>query len=161
MSGVNKITRTVNAKSIFASAQSVIDATVSINQGDLVVLTGGLLAHAALEADGATMLGISSETIVLGKLARPYSTDVDASAGISDVPGPVYGVIAKVVLKTGAALAKGALVYLNPAAGTRHVQEAGTKAIGVYQGATIAAATAGQEIEVLIGARYPSDTLQL
>ena len=160
MAGKNRIVRTVSEKSLFPSAKNVVDATVSHNQGDLLILSGGLLAAAASEADGEFMLGIAVETIVDGKLASPYVTDVDGSVAASEIPGPSYGVVAKLVLKTGDALAEGGLVYLNPAAGTHHVQAAGTKAIGVNQGPAIASAAAGQEIEVLIGCRAPDDILK-
>jgi hypothetical protein len=163
MAGKNRITRSVAPKSVFESAQHVIDATVSFNQGDLLVFddTNNLLKKPAAEAEGSTFLGIAKVTIVDGKLASPYEgTAVDAAAAISDIPGPEYGSIAKLVLKTGDSINSGDLVYLDPASGTYHVSVAGTKAIGIYQGKDIATAPAGQEIEVLLGARHPADTLR-
>jgi hypothetical protein len=164
MSGKNTITRNVAQKSIFESAKSVIGATTSFDQGDHLFFdtVNHVLAKPAAEADGVTYLGIARVTVALGKLASPYAglTDVDASVAISDVPGPLYGVIAKCVLKTGDSLNPGDGVYLDPATGTRGVQAAGTKIIGIYQGKAIAAAAAGTEIEVLIGARYIGDVLK-
>lgn len=162
MAGVNRIVRSINPKSVIEDARSSIDSTVSFNQGDLLVFddTANLLKVPTAEADGSTFLGIASESVVSGRLARPYSTDVDASASTkSAIPGPVCGVIAKLVLKTGAALNNGDNVYLDPASGTYHVQEAGTKAIGKYFGPNISSAAAGQYIEVTLGHRHPGDVL--
>jgi len=162
-SGKNRIVRSVAEKTIFPSAKNVVNSALSYDQGDLLIFddTNNLLKKPAAEADGATFVGIALQTLVSGKLARPYSTDVDASGAASDIPGPSYGVVAKLVLKTGDALNPGDLVYLNPAAGTYHVQAAGTKAIGIYDGPVIASAAEGQEIEVLLGCRHPGDTLRL
>lgn len=163
MSGVNKIVRDLGKKSIFPDATAVISTSVSFNQGDLLVFndTTNVLKVPTLEADGLTFLGIAEVTIVSGILASPYSgTAVDAAQAISSIPGPAYNVVAKLVSKTGDAWAPGDLVYLDPATGTRGVTVSGTKAIGVYQGKTIASATAGQEIEVLLGTRFPADALK-
>jgi hypothetical protein len=162
MAGVNKITRSVAPKSMFESAQAVISSAVSFEQGDLLVFDDAtnLLKVPTLESQGSTFLGIAKVTIVSGKLAGPYTgTAVDAASAISDIPGPVYGVIAKVIAKTGDAFNPGDSVYLDPASGTRNVQAAGTKVIGLYQGAAVASASAGQEIEVLLGCRHPGDSL--
>lgn len=160
MAGVNKITRSIAPKSVFESARAVISSAVSYNQGDLLYLntTTHLLAVPAAETDGEFFLGIAQETIVSGKLASPYNTDVIASQAISDVAGPVYGVIAKLVSKTGDTWHAGDEAYLDPATGTRGVTSTGTKSIGIYQGPTVTA-IAGQEIEVFLGTRYPSDVL--
>lgn len=157
----NNITRSVSPKSIFPDAIHVLDATVDFNQGDLLVYdaTNDLLKVPSAESEAETFLGVAIETIVDGKLKRPYTTDVDASAAISSVPGPVYGVVVQVTLHTGNAVDPGDSVYLDPSAGAQHVQVTGTKPIGVYQGAAIASASAGQQIEVLLGCRYPNDTL--
>lgn len=162
MAGVNKIVRDLGAKSVFPDATAVISSSVSFNQGDLLVFndTSNILAVPALETEGVTFLGIAPVTIVSGKLASPYVTAVDASQAISSVPGPSYNVVALLVAKTGVAFNPGDLVYLDPATGTRGVTSTGTKAIGVYQGAAISSATAGQEIEVLLGTRFPADALK-
>ena len=160
--GTNNIVRSESRKSIFPSAQSVVSAAVSFEQGDLLVFddAANLLKVPTLEADGSTFLGVAVESVVLGKLKKPYSTDVDASSAITDVPGPVYGVIAKCVLKTGSTVAPGDLISLDPASGTRGVQALVTKGIGIYQGAAIVGSAAGLEIEVLLGSRHPGDVLQ-
>lgn len=156
MAGYNKIVREVAPKSLFPSAQALIDSTTSWAQGDLIVLdiTTHKLKKAALETDSANFQGIAVQTIVSGKVASPYNTDVVASQAITDIAGPMVGVVAKVVLKTGDALNAGAPVYLDPASGSRNVQSLGTTIVGYYQGATIASATAGQEIEVMLGLAF-------
>lgn len=161
MAAINNIVRSVSPKTIFPDATKVISSAVSYNQGDLLIFNTStkLIAAAAAESDGSTFLGVATETVVSGKLASPYVTPVDASAAVTSVPGPQYGVVALLTLKTGDALLPGGLVYLNPAGGTQHVQASGTKSVGVYQGSTIASASAGQQIEVLLGCRYPSDAL--
>jgi len=160
MAAKNTIVISEARKSLFPSAQALISVAVSFNQGDLLVLdTGtGLLKVPTLETEGSTFLGVATTTVIAGLLKRPYTTDVDASAAISDVPGPVYGVVASCVAKTGDAFAVGATVFLDPATGTRGVAATGTKVVGIYQGKNIASATAGQEILVALGARYPTDT---
>lgn len=162
MGGKNTIVRSVAPKSLFESAKAVIDATVSFDQGDLLVFndTTNLLKKPSLETEGVTFLGVARVSIVLGELASPYNTDVVASQAIQDIPGPVYGVIAKCVIKTGDSINPGDAVYLDPGTGTRGVTVTGTKAIGLYQGAAIASAAAGTEIEVLIGCRAKDDTLK-
>jgi hypothetical protein len=162
MAGVNKIVRDLGKKSVFPDATAEISSAVSFNQGDLLVFndTTNLLKVPAAEAEGLTFLGIAEVTIVSGKLASPYVTDVDAAQAISSIPGPVYNVVADLVAKTGDAFNPGDLVYLDPATGTRGVSSTGTKAIGVYQGKAIGSASAGQEIEVLLGTRFPADALK-
>jgi hypothetical protein len=158
----NRITRSVAVNSLFASALKVISAAVSFNQGDLLVFddTANLLKVPTAEAEGATFLGIAPVTVVSGKLKYPYTTDVDASSAIADVPGPVFGVVAKMLLKVGDVFAPGDAVYLSPADGAQVVSSAGTKSIGVFVGAGVTA-VAGSEGEVRIGCRHPGDTLKI
>lgn len=162
MAGVNKKVRDVALKTVVPDIKPMIDSTTSFNQGDLLVFnaTSKKVVLPSLETEGATFLGVAPVTIVNGHVKDVYGTDVDAATAITAVPGPEYGSVWKLVLKTGDAITAGALVYLDPASGTRHVSITGTKAIGVYQGAALTA-VAGQEIEVLVGSRYPGDTLKL
>lgn len=164
MAGINRIVRLGGEKkSLFPSALKVVTSAVSFEQGDFLVFddTNNRLKVPAAEAEGSTFLGIAEVTVVSGKLATPYTgTAVDAANAISDIPGPAYNVVVKAVSKTGDAWAPGDAVYLDPATGTAGVTVSGTKAIGTYQGAVIASATAGQQIEVLIGCRHPNDTLK-
>jgi hypothetical protein len=155
----NRITRSVAPKSLFEDATALTDATISYNQGDLLCLDGAtfLIRKLALETEAASILGIATETVVNGALKSPYTgTSVDASAALGHVPGPTYGVIAKMILKTGDSINPGGLVYWF---GDQTVSATGTKAIGVYQGKAIASAVAGTEVEVLLGARSPNDQL--
>ena len=163
MAGVNRIVRTVNQSSVFPDATAETLSTSTYNQGDLLVYDTGTFAVkvAAAEADGATFCGIAIESIVLGKLVSPYTTDVSASQGLSHVAGPVFGVVASLVLKTGDSLNPGDLVYLDPATAAYGVAATGTKAIGVYQGKAIAGAAAGTHVEILLGSRFPQDVLKL
>lgn len=163
--GKNTLVRSIAPKSVFPAAQGVTPSTLSYEQGDLLCFdaTAHAIKHAAAESEGSTFLGVALETVVLGKLKRPYVTDVDASQAPSSTPGPDFGDTHKVVLKTGDTVNPGDLIYLYPAQGTRAVQAAGTKAIGVYVGQV--AVTGGPsdqptEIEALVGARYPLDTLR-
>lgn len=158
----NRIVLDQEKKSLFPSAKSVVTSVVSFNQGDLLVfdVTNHRLKLPAAETEGSTFVGMAEVTVVNGKIKSPYVTDVDASQGASDLPGPVYSVVVKVIAKTGDAFNPGDLVYLNPTAGAQNVSSAGTKAIGNYQGDIVAAAAAGQEILVKIGARHPGDALQ-
>jgi hypothetical protein len=160
MAGVNKKVREVGTKTIFPDIKPLLASTVSFLQGDLLIFDAlnHLVAKPTAEADGAYFLGVAPVTVTSGHLADVYVTDVNASVAVTAVPGPEYGSVYKVVLKTGDAITTGAYVYLDPASGTRNVTVVGTKAIGVYQGPALTA-VAGQEIEVLIGARVPGDAL--
>lgn len=162
MGAKNTIVREVGRKSLFESAINIISAAVSFDQGDLLILSGGLIAAAPTEADGDKFLGVATVSILDGKLVGPYAGIPDAvtTAGINDIPGPAYGVIAKCIAKTGITLVAGDSIYLDPATGTRGVTNVGTVKIGLYQGAAIASTTAGQEIEVLIGSCYALGTVQ-
>ena len=106
MAGKNRIVRSVQKGTLFASAKKLVDSTSDWNQGDLLIFddTNNVIRKAATEAEGATFLGIAEQSVVDGKLLAPYSTDVDASIAASEIPGPAHGVVAKLVLKTGAAL---------------------------------------------------------
>ena len=158
----NNITRSVRPASIFPSAQGLVDANTNYNQGDWLIIESNKIIVPDTEDDGDLCLGIATETVVAGKLKSPYSTDVDGSTAIADLPGPTHGVVAKMILKPSDSLSPGALVYMDPVTHSRGVAASGTKAVGVYQG--VAAVTGGPstaftEVEVLIGHRFPGDTL--
>jgi hypothetical protein len=157
---LNRITRSLRPASIFEDATHLIDSTVSFNQGDLLCLdtTAHLLKIATVEAtDSPNFLGIAPVTVVAGKIKRPYTTDVDASQASTAIEGPVYGVIAKMVLNTGSSLNPGQSVYLDPSHGPQSVATTGTSAIGIYQGSqgVISGSAAGLEVEVELTAVYP------
>lgn len=161
--GLNTITRSVAPKSIFESAKNVISSTTSFLQGDLLIFDTStkVLRVAATEAEGATFCGVARLSISLGKPVSPYQgTAVDAAQAIVDIPGPTYGVVAKCIILTGDSVNPGDNIFLSPGVGTRGVASTGTKAIGTYEGPAIAGAAALTQIEVLLGARYPNDTLK-
>lgn len=162
MAGLNTLARRLAPKAIFVDAKPVLDDSVSFNQGDLLIydVAEGLIRKPTVETEGETFLGIAVVTIVDGRPAGAYTTDVDESASIISVPGPEYGDVHRVILKAGDSIEPGAAVYLDPASGPRFVSVEGTKAIGIYQGPSLTAATGGTQIEVLIGARYSEDVLK-
>ncbi len=157
----NRVLVSVAPRTIFNDATNQTDSTVSYNQGDLLVFRLGLVQKAAIEGDASTFLGIAPVTVISGKLQSPYqglaTTSRESPNGI---PGPVCGVIATLILKSGDALAVGAPVYADPSDGPEFVQSAtsGTKIIGVYQGAAITG-DGIKSVDVLLGSRYPADTL--
>lgn len=160
MAGQNRITRTIKRGAIFEDAKNVVSAAVSYVQGDLCYFdtSNKLVKKITADADCATFLGISDITVVSGKLPQAYTTNVDASVAISSLPGPIFGVVAEMKLKTGDAFTPGCLVY-GTAVDAQTISSAGTKAIGVYQGITVASAASGDVGEVELGHRYPGDTL--
>lgn len=163
MPGKNTIVRSVAPKSLFESALNVINNALTFDQGDLLVFddTTNLLKRPTVETQGSTFCGIAAVSIVNGKLPSPYNTDVVASQGIHDIPGPIYGVVALLVLKTGDSINPGDDVFIDIATGNRGVTSTpGTKSIGLYQGKAITGSAAGLEIPVLIGCRAKNDVLK-
>jgi hypothetical protein len=155
----NHVVKSISPKSLFDDMSNVIDSTSTFNQGDFLVLTSNLLVTVTSGELGTNFCGVARTSIVSGQPVAPIQgTDVDASAQPISVAGPEYGITMKVVAKTGDAFAPGCPVYIDGASGTRHVTSTvgSSKAIGVYQGALVASASAGQEIECLIGAVYPN-----
>lgn len=153
MSGFNRITREDAKRSLFPSAIALVGSTTSYNAGDLIVLDTSTHKLRAVTAGdlGGNFVGISEVTIVNGKLASPYVTDVDASAAITDSPGAVIGVVCKLVLKTGDSINPGVPVYLDPTSGTFHVTVTAPMSgilVGLYQGAALTSVVAGTLIEV-------------
>lgn len=160
----NKVLREVAPNAIFEDASAVIDSTLTCNQGDLLVFDVGtsLIKKPTLESEAATFLGASRMKLVAGQPQSPYQgTAVDASQAAPALPGPQYGIEAQCVAKTGDAFLPGTPVYLDPATAANGVSSAGTKIIGIYTGANIASASAGQLISVRLGSRYPADVLKM
>ena len=158
----NTLARRIAPKTLLPDIQNVVDSTLSYGEGDLLVFdtTTHKLKLPSAETDGATFVGVSPIQVQLGKPPKVYVTDVDASAAIPAQMGPEYGNAYRLILKAGDAIVPGASVYLDPASGTQNVSVTGTKAIGVYYGKALTAATGGTVIEVVIGARFPNDTLK-
>lgn len=158
----NTVARRVARNTVFADIQSLVGASTSFNQGDLLVMdtTLHIVAKPAVQSDGQNFLGIAPVTVVNGKLPSVYTTATDASVGTPALPGPEFGDEVFVFLKSGDSLNPGDVVYLYPAGGAQYVQSVGNKSIGVYIGPAI---TAGASTQIIIkcGARYPGDTLKL
>lgn len=152
----NNIVRQVAPKSIFPSSIAVLTTAVTFNQGDLLAFdTSNKRLKPAGTADAANLLGVAIQKVVNGVVQSPYQgTAVDASVGISDMGGPLYGVVASFAPKVGDSFTPGCLVYLTSDPQTVTVTDPGSNdSVGVYQGIAITGA-AGLLVDVLVGARY-------
>ena len=164
----NYIKKSVSPKSIFDDMSNVVDSTITFNQGDLLIFNSSThllnpISTLGVSETGANFVGISRVSITSGKPISPIQgTDVDAAAGTPAMAGPEYGVTAMVVLKTGDQIYPGDQVYPNGSAGARHVTitVGSKKPIGIYQGPHITSAASGQEIEILLGAEYPDQSIK-
>lgn len=146
----NRIVRSVSPNSLFEEAKPLISSAISWNQGDLLYLdtVNNLIKPLASDANAATILGIARQSIVSGKPVSPYQgTAVDAAQAIENLGGPQFGVVAKMLLKSGDAFIPGGAVYYGGDAQT--VSSAGTNSVGVYQGPALTAAS-GSEGEVAL-----------
>lgn len=159
----NKVARRVARNTVFADIQALVGASTSFVQGDLLVMntTTHTVVKAAVQSDGATFLGAAPVTVVNGKLPAIYTTDVDAAVGTPSIPGPEFGDEIFVTLKASDSLNPGDLVYLAPLVGPQVVQAVGNKAIGIYGGPAITAASGGTQIIIKCGCRFPEDVLRL
>lgn len=159
----NKITRSIAPKTIFPDIRGMLAASQTHEYCDFLIFDDSLnqVRKPTTEAECLTFLGLAQADIVLGKLKPVYQgTDVDASVANGGIAGPVYGVEAKVVVKTGDTVAVGDLLYFDPATGARGVTStAGTKPIAVALEA-VAGAAAGYEIKAHIGSRFPADVIK-
>lgn len=136
----NRIVRSPRPGSNFESALSLVDSTVSFNQGDLLYLDTAdhLLKAVTSDTDGATVQGIARNTVTNGKLVNPYSTAVDASQAIEDLGGPQYGIIASMKLKNGDTFVPGGFVYAC-SVDAQTVSASGTNKVGIFQDAQVTA----------------------
>lgn len=160
---VNNIKASIAPNSVMSNASPFIDATVSFNQGDLIALVSNKLKAIAIDGDTATLLGVATATVVSGKLKSPYATDVDASVGVSAVPGPAFGVIVEMTLNTGDAFTVGGLVYPIGTVDAQTVSSSSNtgarSACGVFVGVAVGSATAGQKGLIRLGARVGGNLL--
>lgn len=147
-------------RSIFPSLLPVISTSVSFNQGDLLTFnTSTNVVQAAVTGQSDKLLGVAINTIVLGIPKSPYQgTAVDASEGLSDMGGPLYSVVATLILDTGSTLVPGQKVYVSNT-DAQHVtptQPGSDTACGVYSGSqgSLSGSAAGQKVDILIGATY-------
>lgn len=162
MAGVNSLARKIATKTVMEDASKFVSSAISFNQGDLLYLdtTNHLIKHLAAETDAVTFVGIAPVTIVSGLYPSIYNTDVDASLKTPALPGPEYGDVHRVNLKAGDAVTPGVALFADPASGNRNVSITGTKQIGVYQGKALTAPAGGVDVEMLVGCRFPNDTLK-
>jgi hypothetical protein len=161
----DRIVRRGPGKSLFESGKSASGSTSTWNQGELICLdaTTHTLRRIVATADAATLVGISDNVIVAGKLVGPYSglTATDAAEVGPDFAGPKYGVTASLTLKTGDAFNPGDKVYAADTLTSATVSitdPSDHNHVGIYVGKAITAAIAGQTGPILIGCRVPNGT---
>lgn len=167
-SNVNRIVKSEdhNGKSLFDSGKYAVDASSTWNQGDLIMFntTAHALRRVAATGDAATFVGIADNQVTAGKLAGPYDglTAVDAAQVSPQFVGPKFGVVASLVAKTSDAFNVGNKVFLVDGGNSQQVtvtDPSDGNYIGIYVGnGAIASATAGQQILVKLGSRYPQAT---
>lgn len=155
----NNIVRSVAARSLFDSAKKVLTSSVTFNQGDLIAFdtSNHILKAVSATGDAANILGVAVEKISSGVVSSPYTgTAVDSSVAIEDIKGPVYGVVATMTMKTGDTFHPGdkAYVVASDAQTVTATNPGDGNYIGIYQGALVSSASAGQTGEFLIGCRY-------
>lgn len=162
--GKNTVRRVIATKMIFPDIKGLLASSADIDAGDLVVFDDATnrVVKPAAETEAATFLGVMPISIRSGKMVGPYTglTDVDAAVAAGAMLGPQYGDVHACILKSGDTLAPGDRVYLDPTVGPRVVAAAGTKSVGVYQGNAAVTGDGTLEIEVLMGSRFPNDTLK-
>lgn len=161
----NRIVRSIAPKSLFEEASAVVGSSTTFNQGDLLYFDTSThtLKRLTSEANAATFCGIARIGITNGVPNSPYQgLASQPSEARGALPGPQYGIIVALVLKSGNALNPGDSVYADPVDSNFGVQTNGTKIIGIYQGTPALGSVTGDgvsTVEVLLGARYPADTL--
>lgn len=158
----NNIKIYVAPKSIFEAMDGALVASdQDWEQGDFLVYdsVNKLVKPPSDEAACVTFLGVARQTIVDGKEQQPYVTATSAAQAKVGLAGPLFGVVCQFNLKSGDTFTQGALVYADVTSDKKTIQASGTKAIGVFQDPTITAASSDVG-NVLVGARYPSDTLR-
>lgn len=164
-SSSNNIVRKGPGKTIFEEAKPVVSASSTWLQGEILCFdtSSHIIRRVAATGDAATLLGVADNVVTSGKLAGPYDglTAVDAAQVSPGIVGPKYGVEVSLVLKTADAINPGDKVYLADGLSTQTVSVTDPgdhNHVGIYLGAAIASAAAGQLITVLLGARYPAGT---
>lgn len=168
MAGKNTEVKIIAPKQIFPDVRGITSTASDWSQGDILIFdTVNTIVRAATgEAEGQYVLGIAQQDVTDGIPNGPYGTLVNQSnVGAMAVNGPVYGNTYNMVIKTGETIAPGAYVYAYPTGGASYVAATAaataTQPVGVYVGhVTVTSAAAGTQIECLIGARYPNNTLK-
>lgn len=157
----NRIVRCDTGKTLFDEGKNVVSSAVSWKQGDLIAFdaTAHLLKLVAATSDAATIVGIADSVVVAGVLAGPYDglTAVNAAQVSPGFIGPKYGVVASMKLHTGDAFHPGDKIYLSNGDDSQTVSSTDPgdgNNIGIYVGALISSAAAGQQGLCKIGSRY-------
>ena len=160
--GSNTVNKQIREGSLIPDVKNFTNSSISYNQGDLLIFdtANNVVRAPSAESECASFLGIAALDVVSGYPRSPYSTQVDASQGVTSMQGPTYGNTFNMVLQTGTTLAPGAAIYAKPVAvgvePNTLVAATGTYQIGVYVGPSVTSSAAGQVVEVLIGARWPA-----
>ena len=163
--GINALVRRVGTKSRFPDAQAVVSSDSNWMQGDLLGWDSSAKVIKTLFAmtdTGANFLGIAQQSVTSGVINDPYQglTDVTPAAGA--LAGPEYGDVNKLIGKSGDTFTPGCYVYPDYTSSLTNevtVTSGSQKAIGIYQGEQVTAGSSTY-IEVLVGCRFPNDTLE-
>lgn len=162
----NRLVRRGPGKSLFEAGRVVCNSSSTWNQGELLCMDASTntLRRVAATTDADTLVGISDNVVVSGKLAGPYDglTATDAASIGPEFAGPKYGVEGILTAKTGDAFVSGCKVYLADGLDTASVSSVDgggsghlLSYVGIYLGPAITA-VAGQQIKVLVGCRFPN-----
>lgn len=160
---VDNIVRGGPGKSLFEDGKTMA-GTNTWNQGDILCLDSSshTIRVVAATGDAVTLLGVADNNVISGKLVGPYTglTQVNAAQVSPGFVGPKYGITVRLKLHTGDAFVLGCKVYLSDGDDCQTVTSTApdTNYVGIFQGAAVASAAAGQLGDVLLGARYPSAT---
>jgi hypothetical protein len=148
----NRIVRSPAPNTFFGDAFPVVDATISWNQGDLLYydIVAFLIKPVTADADAATILGIAQQTILNGKPYPVYlGTQVDASAAIEALAGPVFGVEAKMKLNVGDTFTPGLPVFAT-AVDAQTISSAGLNPVGYFVGPLVTAVAGSEGVVKLV-----------
>lgn len=162
--GKNTELRIVRPGTLVPDVKNFTSSVVTYNQGDFLIFdaVNSLVRAPTAEAECSTFLGVASLDVISGVPRSPYQglTDVDAAQAIPSMLGPVYGNSFQGVVKTGVNLTPGIALYADIATAGNGVSPSGTKQVGIYQGPSVTTSAAGLVVEVLVGARWPNDSLK-
>src|SRR5271166_5523247 len=154
-------------RSIFEDGKAATTTAVGTwNQGDLIAFDVGQLSLRAVTAtgDAVTFVGVADNSVTLGQLNSPYQglTPVNAAQVTPGFVGPMYSVSARLNIHLGDSLNIGQKVYLSNGDTAQYVTATDPgdhNYVGIFVGLKpIVSAVAGQNGDILIGARYPRPT---
>lgn len=168
MAGSNTEVHIIAPKQIFPDVRGLVSSVSDWNQGDLLMFdtSAKIVRAVTAEGEGTYSLGIAQNNVTDGVPVGPYSgLATSSSTTAMSVNGPVYGNSYNMVLKTSETISPGSYVYSYPTGGANYVaataSSSATVPVGLYIGhITVTSAAAGTQIECLIGARYPNDSIK-